>query len=63
MMQKKIGSSHETDGLYYLNDVDKPIVSVFSASVSPFQWHCRLGHSRSYVMILVTYKPSFQVRV
>ncbi len=41
-----IGFRHEKDGLYYL-DTNKFVSSTFSAlsaTVSPLQWHFRLGH-------------------
>ena len=44
--KKMIGSGHEKDGLYYL-DTNKFVSSTFlalSATVSPLQWHFRLGH-------------------
>ncbi|XP_077222215.1 uncharacterized protein LOC143856063 [Tasmannia lanceolata] len=39
---KTIGSGHETDGLYYLDDAITP--TTFSTSADSFMWHCRLGH-------------------
>jgi hypothetical protein len=44
--KKMIGSGHEKNGLYYL-DTNKSVFSTFlalSATVSPLQWHFRLGH-------------------
>ncbi|XP_077228362.1 uncharacterized protein LOC143861311 [Tasmannia lanceolata] len=40
--EKKIGSGHETAGLYYLDDAITP--TAFSTSADSFMWHCRLGH-------------------
>ncbi|XP_077249267.1 uncharacterized protein LOC143888733 [Tasmannia lanceolata] len=39
---KMIGSGHETDGLYYLDDAITP--TAFSTSADSFMWHCRLSH-------------------
>jgi hypothetical protein len=41
-----IGSRHEKDELYYLdtNNFVSSTFSALSATVSPFQWHFRLGH-------------------
>ncbi|KAK4387234.1 Retrovirus-related Pol polyprotein from transposon RE2 [Sesamum angolense] len=42
--QRTIGGGHERGGLYFL-DTSPPIdARALFASVSPLQWHCRLGH-------------------
>ncbi|XP_042988400.1 uncharacterized protein LOC122316031 isoform X3 [Carya illinoinensis] len=40
---KKIGTGHETGGLYYL-DVEESPTRALTASSSAFEWHCCLGH-------------------
>ncbi|KAL0379315.1 UNVERIFIED_CONTAM: Retrovirus-related Pol polyprotein from transposon RE2 [Sesamum radiatum] len=41
---RTIGGGHERGGLYFL-DTSAPVdVRALSASVSPLQWHCHLGH-------------------
>ncbi|XP_028051509.1 probable acyl-activating enzyme 18, peroxisomal isoform X2 [Camellia sinensis] len=43
--KRMIGSGHEKDGLYFLDsETSPPPSAVLSASVSPLQWHFRLGH-------------------
>ncbi|KAL0283440.1 UNVERIFIED_CONTAM: Retrovirus-related Pol polyprotein from transposon RE2 [Sesamum angustifolium] len=42
--QRTIGGGHECGGLYFLNTSPPVAVCALSASVSPLQWHCRLGH-------------------
>lgn len=44
--KKTIGSGHEKDGLYYLDPGEPPtsVPTALSATVSPLQWHYRLGH-------------------
>ncbi|KAL0336490.1 UNVERIFIED_CONTAM: Retrovirus-related Pol polyprotein from transposon RE2 [Sesamum radiatum] len=43
--QRTIGGGHERGGLYFLNTSPPIDARVLSASVSPLQWHCHLGHS------------------
>ena len=44
-MRKRISGGHECSGFFYLDTKLEPVdASALSASVSPFQWHCRLGH-------------------
>ncbi|KAK4395911.1 Retrovirus-related Pol polyprotein from transposon RE1 [Sesamum angolense] len=43
--KKTIGDGHERDGLYYLDTTTTPVSAhTISATISPFQWHCCLGH-------------------
>ncbi|XP_010274824.1 PREDICTED: uncharacterized protein LOC104610060 [Nelumbo nucifera] len=39
---KKIGGGHEASGLYYLDSGGSSVV--LQTSLTPLQWHCRLGH-------------------
>ncbi|KAL0324544.1 UNVERIFIED_CONTAM: Retrovirus-related Pol polyprotein from transposon TNT 1-94 [Sesamum calycinum] len=42
--RRTIGGGHERGGLYFL-DTSPPVdACALSTSVSPLQWHCRLGH-------------------
>ncbi|KAK4380940.1 Retrovirus-related Pol polyprotein from transposon RE2 [Sesamum angolense] len=41
---RTIGGGHERGGLYFLNTSPPNDGRALSASVSPLQWHCRLGH-------------------
>ncbi|KAL0358151.1 UNVERIFIED_CONTAM: hypothetical protein Scaly_1500800 [Sesamum calycinum] len=43
--QRTIGGGHERGGRYFLNTSPPIDARALSASVSPLQWHCRLGHS------------------
>ncbi|KAK4386771.1 Retrovirus-related Pol polyprotein from transposon RE2 [Sesamum angolense] len=43
--RRTIGGGHERGGLYFLNTSPPIDARALSASVSPLQWHCRLGHS------------------
>ncbi|KAG6386092.1 hypothetical protein SASPL_154979 [Salvia splendens] len=45
--KRTIGGGHERGGLYYLDTVSPVSPSALSAAVSPYQWHCRLGHLSS----------------
>ncbi|KAG6410313.1 hypothetical protein SASPL_128371 [Salvia splendens] len=45
--KRTIGGGHERGGLYYLDNVSPVSPSALSAAVSPYQWHCRLGHPSS----------------
>ncbi|KAG6431871.1 hypothetical protein SASPL_103441 [Salvia splendens] len=45
--KRTIGGGHERGGLYYLDNVSHVSPSALSAAVSPYQWHCRLGHPSS----------------
>ncbi|KAF5472720.1 hypothetical protein F2P56_009414 [Juglans regia] len=40
----KIGTGHETGGLYYLDVKLSPTRALTSSSSSAYEWHCRLGH-------------------
>ncbi|KAL0439981.1 UNVERIFIED_CONTAM: Retrovirus-related Pol polyprotein from transposon RE2 [Sesamum latifolium] len=42
--QRMIGGGHERGGLYFLDKSTPADARALSASVSPLQWHCRLGH-------------------
>ncbi|KAK4402403.1 Retrovirus-related Pol polyprotein from transposon RE1 [Sesamum angolense] len=42
--RRTIGGGHERGGLYFLNTSPRIDARALSASVSPLQWHCRLGH-------------------
>ncbi|KAL0285626.1 UNVERIFIED_CONTAM: Retrovirus-related Pol polyprotein from transposon RE2 [Sesamum calycinum] len=42
--RRTIGGGHERGGLYFLNTSPPIEARALSASVSPLQWHCRLGH-------------------
>ncbi|KAK4395796.1 hypothetical protein Sango_1733900 [Sesamum angolense] len=42
--RRTIGGGHERGGLYFLNTFPPIEARALSASVSPLQWHCRLGH-------------------
>ncbi|KAL0453801.1 UNVERIFIED_CONTAM: Retrovirus-related Pol polyprotein from transposon RE2 [Sesamum latifolium] len=43
--KKTIGGGYERDSLYYLDTTTTPVSArALSASISPFQWHCCLGH-------------------
>ncbi|KAL0368250.1 UNVERIFIED_CONTAM: Retrovirus-related Pol polyprotein from transposon RE2 [Sesamum calycinum] len=41
---RTIGGGHERGGLYFLNTSPPIDARALSASISPLQWHCRLGH-------------------
>ncbi|KAL0342967.1 UNVERIFIED_CONTAM: Retrovirus-related Pol polyprotein from transposon RE1 [Sesamum angustifolium] len=43
--RRTIDGGHERGGLYFLNTSPPIDARALSASVSPLQWHCRLGHS------------------
>uniref|UniRef100_A0A2N9FUB4 Integrase catalytic domain-containing protein n=1 Tax=Fagus sylvatica TaxID=28930 RepID=A0A2N9FUB4_FAGSY len=42
--KRTIGGGFEKDGLYYFRPFHTSIPSALRSSVSPYQWHCRLGH-------------------
>ncbi|KAK4406265.1 Retrovirus-related Pol polyprotein from transposon RE2 [Sesamum angolense] len=42
--RRTIGGGHERGGLYFLNTSPPIDARALSASVSPLQWHCHLGH-------------------
>uniref|UniRef100_A0A2N9H562 Uncharacterized protein n=1 Tax=Fagus sylvatica TaxID=28930 RepID=A0A2N9H562_FAGSY len=42
--KRTIGGGFEKDGLYYFRLFHTSIPSALRSSVSPYQWHCRLGH-------------------
>uniref|UniRef100_A0A2N9HKE0 Integrase catalytic domain-containing protein n=1 Tax=Fagus sylvatica TaxID=28930 RepID=A0A2N9HKE0_FAGSY len=42
--KRMIGGGFEKDGLYYFRPFHTSIPSALRSSVSPYQWHCRLGH-------------------
>jgi hypothetical protein len=42
--KRMIGGGFEKDGLYYFRPFHNSIPSALRSSVSPYQWHCRLGH-------------------
>ncbi|KAL0347817.1 UNVERIFIED_CONTAM: hypothetical protein Scaly_1797700 [Sesamum calycinum] len=42
--RRTIGSGHERGGLYFLDTTPPVDARALSASVSPLQWHSRLGH-------------------
>ena len=45
MMERKIGGGYEANGLYYLDQCGSSSFVASQSSLSPFQHHCRLGHS------------------
>jgi transposase InsO family protein len=45
--KRTIGGGFEKDGLYYFRPFHTSIPSALRSSVSPYQWHCRLGHPSS----------------
>uniref|UniRef100_A0A2N9GH48 Integrase catalytic domain-containing protein n=1 Tax=Fagus sylvatica TaxID=28930 RepID=A0A2N9GH48_FAGSY len=45
--KRMIGGGIEKDGLYYFRPFHTSIPSALHSSVSPYQWHCRLGHPSS----------------
>ncbi|XP_019051686.1 PREDICTED: uncharacterized protein LOC109114069 [Nelumbo nucifera] len=52
-MGKKIGGRHEAGGLYYLDGGGSSVA--LQTSLTPLQWHCRLGHpSLKALKILVS---------
>ncbi|XP_059656290.1 uncharacterized protein LOC132303161 isoform X2 [Cornus florida] len=46
--KKKIGTGHEAGSLYYFDFA--PYHMALQSSLSPFQWHCRLGHPSLQVL-------------
>jgi transposase InsO family protein len=59
-MKRMIGGGFVKDGLYYFQPSSTLIPSALHSTNSPYQWHCRLGHSSSVnLKHLVPTLPTF----
>ena len=48
--RKTIGGGVKVDGVYFLAGISSLVCAMLSSSISPYQWHCRLGHLSTEVL-------------
>ena len=61
-IRKRIGDGHKRSGLFYMDTKFKPMdASVLSAVVSPFRWHCWLGHPSKLKELLPSKSYAFPI--